>query len=358
MLTEEVVTIVKKFQIPAGTINVTPITNGRINMTYKVTVTKPNGVIEYFVLQKINEKIFPDPVSIMENLQKLASFHPYPGLELTLTAEGDGWIIEADGLYRLMTYIDNVNPDQRANQTYFEAGKAVGTFHRQYWNYDSSTLYPAIKDFHHTPKRLVQFLKAVEFASATRVKDGQSEIHFIEEMQSLGDAIINKLERGVIPYRVTHNDTKLDNILFDLAGNSICLVDFDTVMAGTIAWDVGDAIRSMANLSTEEEQDLSKVGFDFKRFHSFMAGYSRSMDPFLSRDETLSLVDGCLVLTFEQGLRFLTDFLNHDQYYPVRYENQNLIRARVQLKLLADMLKVKPKMDRLIQELFPISCGC
>ena len=354
--------ILTQFRIPKGDITVQTIKGGRINATYKVTISTEKQLDSEYVLQVINSAVFHQPEIIMQNLNLLAQSmvgEELKSLSFIHTNQGTSWHIGADGqLYRVMPYIENSEPDRSQAVVFYEAGKAVGEFHAAFWDFPADKLVPVIPDFHHTEKRFQSFEQIRVSAKPDRVEAAGNEISFLLEYQSLAKQIIQPLETGKLPLRVTHNDTKIENILFSAAGEHICLIDFDTVMPGAAAWDFGDSIRSMTNLATEEETDMQQVRFSFERFVAYAQGYAAVMDNKITPEEAESLIAGCLVITYEQGLRFLTDYLNNDQYYPINYPQQNLVRARVQLTLLRQMLEQQQKMGTAIKELFPFCFHC
>lgn len=357
MLFDKILAVVRLFELPDGKICLTPIHSGRINYTYHISVIEPAGCVGEYILQEINVDVFPNPHLIMQNLDQLLQHHHYPGLDLVKSTNGKTWVSDSNGRYfRMFSYIENSAPSHTPDShIYFEAGEAVGVFHSRFWNFDARLLHPTIAGFHDTPKRLARFLDVVERAATQVLHEAQKEISFVKNWSGIAHLITQKLSTGVIPYRVTHNDTKLENILFDQAGNAISLIDFDTVMPGAIAWDVGDSIRSMANRASEEETDVTKAGLQFPHFQAFISGYAGIMDGYLSVEEVNSLVEGCLVIPYEQGMRFLTDYLQGDQYYSIQYPNQNLIRSRIQFKFLTEVLSRKEEMNIFLRKAFPLS---
>ena len=352
---DDLITVLAHYKLPSGDISIKSIKGGRINRTYKViTSSQLDNSESQFVLQMVNSSVFKKPELIMKNLDRLISYSKLKGLDLISTNEGEHWYKADDGsIYRLMKFVPNYPVASNNLNVCFQAGRAVGEFHRQYWKFPYEDLYEVIAGFHDTPSRFKYFDSILESTSPERLAQARLEIKFAIENNSLASLIIKKLVSGVIPWRVTHNDTKIDNVLFTSGGIAICLIDFDTVMAGAVAWDIGDAIRSLANNVAEEETNIEKVSFLYYRFYSYLKGYASVMDGVLEPAEVMSLSDGCIVIAYEQGLRFLTDYLNNDQYYDTSYPNQNLIRARIQFELLRHMLVQRKKMETAQKELFP-----
>lgn len=357
MGTEDLIAILAEFKLPEGEITIEPLIGGRINQTFKVaTSSLLDNTESLFVMQMVNSSVFKMPELIMKNLDRLISYSKLKGLDLIATNEGRYWYKANDGnFYRLMKFVPNYPVASHNLEVCFQAGRSVGEFHQQYWQFPWEDLYEVIAGFHDTPSRLKYFESILESTSPELLELARLEIQFALEHSSLASLITKKLKTGAVPFRVTHNDTKIDNVLFNSDGIAICLIDFDTVMPGAVAWDIGDAIRSLANSVTEEEVDVNKVSFLYDRFFCYLTGYASEMDGFLLPDEVMSLTDGCLVIAYEQGLRFLTDFLSHDQYYKTSYSNQNLLRTRIQFALLRHMLAQKEKMETAQKELFPKS---
>jgi N-acetylhexosamine 1-kinase len=352
-------TILNQFTLPTGQYLIEPIKSGRINQTYLVNILDRSSHVTYrYILQSINTKVFKEPQIIMNNMELLVNFHPIPGLALIRTLSGKLWLKTFDDkYYRLTRFVENVEPSQFELSTILEAGRAVGEFHQRFLSFPVQQLTPVIDGFHHTPTRVKYFFEILSHAPVERVTSAKEEINFFKEYTELAGVITTKLEDLTIPYRVTHNDTKIDNILFNDIGKAICLIDFDTVMPGAIAWDVGDSIRSMANMVDEEERNIEKVRFCIDHFIAFIKGYASVMDGYLTVGEVESLIPGCFVISYEQGLRFLTDYLNCDQYYPINYYNQNLVRAKVQIEFLKQLMAHQKAMETGIKNQFSRSLG-
>jgi thiamine kinase-like enzyme len=354
MGTDEILMAVGEFFLPPGSISIESLEGGRINETFLVVVSSYiDNKQSRFILQIINQEVFVEPWLIMQNLSQLADYSRSKGIDLVKTKTGQNWYEDKHGNFiRMLNYVDHVTPDITREKISFQSGCVVGAFHKQYWGFPVDQLHEVIKGFHHTPSRYGFFVNSLHQSSSERINMAADEIQYAKAKKQLATYITDPLDKGIISYHVTHNDTKVENILFSSLQKGICLIDFDTVMPGAIAWDVGDSIRSMANSVDEEETDLSKVDFLNECFCAYMSGYASKMRGLLPREEILSLVDGCLVIVYEQGLRFLTDYLQHDKYYDVSYPQQNLIRAKIQFELLKRMLEQRPAMDRVVADLF------
>lgn len=354
---KKLISILSEFTIPSGEVVIEQLQNGRIHQSFKININSCCWkALDTYVLQRINHEIFPNPNLIMENVKRLMAYQADATLSFIETRTGALLFRDKDGsYYRLMNYIEHTEPELVDDRIYFEGGRILGEFHKAYWDFPASSLQVVLQDFHHTPKRFCHFGAACQLASSERISDAAEEIKFVRKHAVLSDLIIERLGTGDIHYRVTHNDTKLGNMLFFRQKPAGCLIDYDTVMPGAVAWDFGDSIRSIANLVDEETTELEKVYFSMDRFSTFTEGYAQVLCGVLDQEEVNSLVDGVLTITYEQGLRFLTDYLENDRYYPVTNSNQNLMRARVQFELLEQMLLARDAMRAVVEKCFQLS---
>lgn len=319
--------------------------NGYINDTYKVETE--NGT---YLLQRINHEIFKNPEQLMKNFRKICDYLKNivskengnidrETLTIIKDSKGNDFVELNGNYYRLLKFIDNsfsYDVIENSKQFYL-TGLAFGKFQKQLKDFPVEELYETIKNFHHTPTRFETFLKAIEENKSNRKHLVEDEIKFILDRKDEVNYLVNLLENKKIKLTVTHNDTKLSNILIDKETlNPLCIVDLDTIMPGVVAYDFGDAIRSGACFSLEDETDLSKVYIDLDLYENFTKGFLEGLDNSLSNDEIDSLIWGGKIITFEQAIRFLTDYLDGDLYYKTKYPNHNLDRARTQLKLVKD----------------------
>jgi Ser/Thr protein kinase RdoA (MazF antagonist) len=339
---QHLLSVVRHFRIPEQPAAVIRTGSGHINETYLVRVM-PNGAPGY-VLQWINHHIFSDVPALMENIRKVtehlggkAGFDP---LHLVPTNQGNFFFHSGEGDYwRLYNYIagsrsyDVLGTPERAR----EAGKAFGLFQQLTSDLDGSSLTETIPQFHHMGSRLQKFRQAVSLDPAGRASGLVREIGFVEQRATEMMLIRELLESGRLPLRVTHNDTKCNNILFDGNDRALCVIDLDTVMPGTILYDYGDAIRTGAARTAEDERDLRKVGLDMDLFENYTAGYLSVARDFLVPAELEHLDFAPRFMTFLIGLRFLTDHLEEDTYYRISYPEHNLVRARVQFRMVEEM---------------------
>ena len=253
--------------------------------------------------------------------------------------------------YRLYEFIENTRTveSNATSEDLYQAGACLGRFQKILSDFPVETLYESIKDFHHTPKRVQALKDAISNDVASRVSSVQDEIDFALQFAHEANIVIDGLANGTILSRVTHNDTKINNYLFEENGNkAICLIDLDTVMPGSLLYDVGDALRLGGSTAAEDETDLSKVHFREEAFQAFVKGYLSEMRDELTEREYELLPFSVRLITYEQGVRFLTDYLNGDTYYKIHYEHHNLDRARNQFKLVAELKEKEDLMRGMI----------
>ncbi len=354
--------VVSHFNIPAKYIEHQPIRSGLINQTYLVTLQKDNGEKVKYIFQKINTNVFREPYHVMENIihvtehikqHMLEQDGSYTRRVLSFAVSKDGKpYFENDtfGFWRAYEYIDNSTAYNIApsGDHFFEAGYTFGDFQRYLMDYDATTLYETIPNFHHTPLRVKALHKAIEADVMGRLKDVRPEVEFLLAREEEAGLIVNALESGEIPYRVTHNDTKINNVLFDnTTDKAICVIDLDTVMPGSSLYDFGDAIRSGACAAAEDEPDLSKVEMSLEKYRLFTKGFIKGTHSLLCHKEIELMPIGAKLMTYEVAVRFLTDYLDGDKYFHTDYNGQNLLRTRTQIKLVSDMESKMEAMQQL-----------
>lgn len=333
--------------------------NGHINDTYCSEPTK-------YIIQRINTSVFKDPKALMDNIDNVTSFlgekikanGGNPEREtLTVIKTVDGknfYKYDDDNYFRVYTFIDKTKTieDDKTLDDLYEAGKGFGKFQQMLADFPVDKLNETIVDFHHTPKRVEALKQAIADDKAGRAASVQAEIDFALENAAFADTVIKGMESGEIPSRVTHNDTKINNILFDeKTGKAVAVIDLDTVMPGSMLYDFGDALRMGGSTGAEDEVDLSKVNFDKECFKYFAKGYLEETKDVLTPMEIDLLPFSAKLLTYECGVRFLTDYLNGDTYFKIHRENHNLDRARNQFKLVADISKMEDELKAIVKEL-------
>lgn len=341
-----------------------PEGQGHINDTYAVCYEQEGGRVKRYILQRINTNVFKSPEQLMENVVRVTGHlrrriiacggdPDRETLNLIPTMDGAAFYKTPDGEYwRGFLYIENAHAYEKAVDPKHmrNAGKAVGRFHEKLADFPAESLYETIPDFHNTPKRFEAFLRAVEEDIKGRAKDARAEIEFIESRAEDVKVLTDLLEQKELPLKVTHNDTKLGNIMIDDAtGEGVCVIDLDTVMPGTILYDFGDAIRSGASSALEDERDLDRVWMDLDLYIEFTEGFLSAAHKSLTPTELEFLPFSAKLITLEQGIRFLTDYLNGDTYYKIKYRDHNLVRARTQLKLVWDMEQKSDQMERIVK---------
>lgn len=343
--------ILAAYALPGTVADVARHGKGHINDTFCVVCKTPEGGTARFILQRLSQAAFPHPEEVMENFVGITSYlrreilaeggDPLrETLSLVKTGDGADFVTDAEGrAWRLMPFIENAECYQSATPELFAAsGRAFGRFQYMLRDYPARTLHETIPHFHDTESRFEQFLAALEADKMNRAEGVSPEIQFILRRKADCGVALRALREGKLPLRVTHNDTKLNNILIDRdTHEGICIIDLDTTMPGLAINDFGDSIRFGANHCMEDEQDLTKVNFDISLYEVFTRGFLEGARGSLTPAELEYLPWGARLMTLECGIRFLTDYLDGDHYFHVSYPRQNLDRARTQLKLVKDM---------------------
>jgi hypothetical protein len=359
----DILQIVKEFgidEIPSG---FEPAGSGHINDSYRIKIS-PAGSSGYF-LQRINHQIFKDVPLLTDNILKVTKHIsekilsgepgiPFVGLSLIPARDGQFFHRDNEGNYwRMFNFIEGSRSFDLVPNTglAYEGGKAFGLFLRLTADLDADSISETIRDFHNIETRMAAFKKTYEKDLCKRAEEAKNEIRFIEERSAEMHKILKLGLSGLIPLRVTHNDTKFNNILFDEQNKAICIVDLDTVMPGYVLYDFGDAIRTGANTGAEDETDLQKVNINLELFKAYSRGFLESAGGSLTLEEKSHLAFSARFMTFIIGLRFLTDFLAGDTYYKIHFPGHNLQRARAQFKLVQSMEQNAASMERIISDL-------
>lgn len=347
-----------RFQIAGEFINAAPYGSGHINDSY-CAVFQRNGSDRRYLLQRINTQVFKDPVALMQNMERvtwhIASFvekdRDHDRLALTLIPSDDGstlYVDEVGGCWRMMHFIEGAQALERAEspQQAFQIAATFGRFQQQLASLPAPRLHDTIPDFHNTPKRFAALQSAIELDVMNRAQFAKSEIDFAMTRKAIASVL---LDAG-LPERITHNDTKSSNVLLDeVTGEGLCVIDLDTVMPGLALYDFGDMVRSMASPAAEDERDLSLVGLQLPLFEALARGYLASAGELLNKREKQFIPCSGKLIAFENGLRFLSDYLNGDTYYKVHREGQNLDRCRAQFKLVESIEEMEEEMNRLVE---------
>ncbi len=329
--------------------------SGHINTTYHVVTDAGKA----YILQRINHYVFKNPQQVMDNVCAVTEYlrrretDPRKTLHFLPALDGGNCHRDEDGNYwRMYDFVPGFCLDlPRNNEDFYQSAKAFGSFQEKLAAYPAETLHETIPNFHNTPDRYRQFRASVEADSLGRLADVGEDVAFLLEQEELASRLQEMLEAGDLPLRVTHNDTKLNNVLLDAeTGEPLCVLDLDTVMPGLSAYDFADSIRFGAATAAEDEKDLSKMHLDLEKFRVYAQGFLEAA-PSLTELEVENLPLGALTLTLEQATRFLKDHLDGDLYFKAAYPGHNLVRARTQIKLAREMLEKMPEMQRITREL-------
>lgn len=352
IIRERLNTIISNFQFEGELINVCPHGNGHINDTFLLEFAKEDGKIEKRILQRINKNVFPKPEEVMENIVNVTSYlnkiicanggdPERETLNVVPALDGKPYYQENENDYwRAYFFITDASSYDMVEtpEDFYESAVSFGRFQSLLADYPAETLHETIEKFHDTRARFATFKKAVEEDVMGRAKDVQEEIKFVLDREDVANFFSEMQDKGELPLRVTHNDTKLNNIMIDNETHKgICVIDLDTVMPGLAMNDFGDSIRFGASTAAEDEKDLSKVSCDMGLFEIYTKGFVEGCAGKLTQKEMELLPMGAKVMTYECGMRFLTDYLQGDTYFKVHRPGHNLDRCRTQFKLVADM---------------------
>ncbi len=338
---------------------------GHINDTFCVYTQQPSGDCRRFILQRINTVAFKDPAGLMENICGVTDYlqdmvrraggdPSRETMTVLRTKEGKNYFTDSEGgAWRVYPFVEDTLCLQKAETPalFYASAKAFGRFQNMLRDYPAASLHETIVKFHDTEDRLARFEKALAADTQGRAGDVQAEAAFVNARREDCSVCLKALRAGELPLRVTHNDTKLNNVLMDKTTlEGICVIDLDTVMPGLSVNDFGDSIRFGANHSAEDEKDLSLVNFDLALFEVYTRGYLEGAGGTLSAAEKNYLPWGAKLMTLECGIRFLTDYLEGDPYFRIHRPGQNLDRCRTQFKLVQDMEAVFDKMAAIVKQ--------
>lgn len=341
-------------------VEVGPYGDGHINDTYLSEMSSPR-----FILQRINHQVFKSPEQVMSNIvlvtkhlrKKIIENGGDPKREtLTLvpTIKGESFYKTEDGNYfRMYEFIEGAKTYQVVEKPehFYNAARAFGKFQNLLADFPAEKLYETIENFHNTAIRFENLLTAIEENKANRLNEVEKEVAFALERKKDASVIVDLIDEGKIPLRVTHNDTKYNNVMIDdITGEAVCVIDLDTVMPGSLLYDYGDSLRFGTNPAAEDEKDLSKVYCDLNLFEHFTRGFVEELGTTLTQTEKDLLPFSAKLMTYECGIRFLTDYLNGDIYFKTHYPTQNLDRTRTQFKLVKDMEDKNEQMNEIVRK--------
>lgn len=351
-LDSRVLNAIDAYQFPSEFVGVLPYGSGHINDTFAIYFQKADGGVKRYLMQRINTNVFKKPEDLMANIVGVTTFlresvirtggdPERETINVIKTADGkDYYVDERDDYWRCYIFIEDTLTLQVASgpESMYETGRIFGKFQSLLADYPAETLYETIPNFHNTKDRFNNFIIALEKDILNRAAQVREEIDFALSREKDVGILVDLLSKGMLPTRVTHNDTKLNNVLIDKkTGKGICAVDLDTVMPGLSLYDFGDAIRFGSNPAAEDEIDLSKVWMEEILFEAYTRGYLEEAGGSLTEKEIELLPIGAKLMTLECGIRFLTDYLHGDTYFKIHRERHNLDRCRTQFKLVYDM---------------------
>jgi len=357
--------IIDKFEVDGELISCERYGEGHINETY-LAVLEKNGVKTDYILQKINSKLFTNVEALMNNIRSVTEFNrerikarggnpDRESLSLIYTKDKKAYYHckTCDGYFRMYIFITDAVAYQVVEKPehFYQSAVAFGNFANLLAEFDASGLYEVLPDFHNTEKRFRDFENSLKADKFDRAKTIKKEIDFVLARKDYCGRIVKLLRSGEMPTKVTHNDTKLNNVMLDkTTGEPVAVIDLDTIMPGSICYDFGDSIRFGCNPASEDERDLSKVNFDINLFKEYAKGYLSAIGNGATQIEKDNLAFGAILMTYECGMRFLADYLDGDIYFRTHREGHNLDRARTQFKLIEDMEKLLPQMEQIVKE--------
>lgn len=357
---EQIANAVKHFSLCGEVRGFIPYGNGHINDTFKVVCNDENNIDREYILQSVNNNVFKEPQKVMENIEKVTTYlrqfveDEREVLSLIPTLDGKTYYEDENGFFwRMYNFItDSVCIDRiESDEDFYQSAVAFGNFQRMLTNFPAETLHETIPNFHNTPSRYRDFLKAVEEDKCGRAASVKEEIEFIKAREAFYSVLLDSNKEGKLPLRVSHNDTKSNNVMLDAKTRKpLCVIDLDTIMPGFSVTDFGDSIRFGANTAAEDEKDLSKVQLDLHLFEVYAKGFLEGCDGQLGDDEIMLLPEGAKMMTIECGMRFLADYLAGDTYFKIHYPEQNLDRCHTQLKLVAEMEAHWDEMKNIVKQ--------
>jgi len=351
----------KQFTLEGDIISVQPFGSGHINDTYRVITSIDRGISH--LLQRINHHVFPNVDGLMHNIEivtkhlskkvKVADGKQVSDHVLTIipTLEGKLYTTDSTGnFWRMFILIEDTKSYDivETEVQAAEGGRAFGLFQKQLSDLDASRIVEVLPNFHNVEFRLDNLRKAIAKDVCQRARLVQDKLDFIFSREDRMKTILDLGNKGALPLRITHNDTKFNNVLLDVHDKMQCVIDLDTVMPGYVAYDFGDAIRTIINPVAEDEKDISKIVLNLSLYKAYAEGYLEEANEFLTTLEKETLVDGAFLLPYMQGVRFLTDYIEGDHYYKTKYDEHNLVRTNTQLKLVEEMEKNEEFMRKVI----------
>lgn len=359
-MNNDLLQIISKFDIDGSIRSIEPFGGGHINDSFRALNTSTQSP-NYF-LQRINHHVFKDVDGMMKNILAVTEFlsskyqetmdrNEMVALKIIKTLDGNLYTKSSDGYWRLYLLIEGLQSIDvpGSSDIVYEGAKGFGQFVADLHHFDATSLTDTIPFFHHMPRRLKRFEEVVSEVKVEKTDEKQA----VEFVRKVGDELCELqrlLDKGSLPLRVTHNDTKFNNILFDKNNKARCVIDLDTVMPGLVHYDFGDGVRTSTCTSDEDEPDLDKVDIDMDFFEAYTSGFLEDTRGILSDLETQTMVEGALMMPFIMGVRFLTDYFEGNKYYKTAYPTHNLVRAKCQLELTRKMLAKKVDLISIVKK--------
>ena len=362
--TKKLIEFANRFGVKGDFDSIEVIDNGHINTTFKLIFNEGGNKKEY-ILQKINKYVFKQPEVVMSNIIQVTNHikqktsNESRTLNFSFADDGNPYVIDEYGDYwRVCEFVKNSQTFNEPNDLSIieQTGEAFGDFQGLLSDFViNENFQETIPNFHNTLSRYNNFRETLAKNPVNRAELVQDEINQYSELEQIATQMYHMQASGELPLRVTHNDTKCNNVLFDKkTGKFLCVIDLDTVMPGLLGFDFGDAIRSISNTAAEDEADLSKVDFDMEKFKAFAKGFLSTVGDRITEKERKTLALGAITMTAECGVRFLTDYLDGDNYFKTAYPEHNLVRARNQLKLAQLMIERKEEMDKAVESIYSV----
>ena len=359
---DKVLKAFSEFDTNVTVVGCAPYGNGHINDTFLINSKKPDGSDKRYILQNISSNVFKKPDQVMHNIELVTAFLKTQTdderrvLSLVKTKDSNAFYNDEDGrFWRLFDFVESaLSLDlPETDEDFYQCAIAFGEFQKLLKDFPVEKLYETIPDFHNTPDRYRKLLNAVENDVCGRAACVQEEIKFVKDRADFYSVLFDNNKAGKLPLSVTHNDTKINNVMLDLeTRTALCVIDIDTIMPGFSVNDFGDSIRFGASTAAEDEKDLSKVEMDINLFETYAKGFITGCGGLLTKDEIMLLPEGAKMMTIECGIRFLTDYLEGDTYFKTKYPDHNLDRCRTQFKLVADMESKWDKMKEIVKNIF------
>ena len=344
------------FRIPGKYLSHEEIKVGNVNRTYRVTFQQSDGTSKSYMIQRINTYAFKEPVKVMENIDKVterirAKRPDKVSLHFHHTADRKNYVSDEHGFWRLFNYVPSVTYSTTEKMSVIRnAGEAFGEFQMLLGDFDVALLHETIPDFHNTRKRYAKLEEDVQNDPLGKVKEVRAEIDWLLSVKEQACKLTDMQERGELPLRVTHNDTKINNVLFDeKTDRALVVIDLDTVMPGLVGHDFGDAIRFAANYVSEDSPEAEKAGVNMEVFRAFTEGFLKQTAATLTQAEIDTLGISCFALTCELATRFLDDYILGSPYFKIDYPDHNLVRTRCQIALAKDMLARMNEMENVVR---------